>query len=409
MKYGVLSDHFDGVATKRLTAVEVNPNISHQHELNGVAPLRSLLGTDGFPSRPTTFIWLGDGSEGITERSLLTWYDARERHSTRTEWRLYYPNNAVMEQTKEGDLLVIANPSEKDGDMTVIVAQGQSTFENQLVWLFGLASNPDEEFVVEKFSREKDRELNFVATCILDQLEIPTEEPESEQLDRLLEPFGDKLPSTRCFSRFARESLPEEVSAQEDPDTALLKWMAWEEKLFRRFEECAFNKRSAENSCGASGSSLEKFIKDAKSILNRRKSRVGSALENHMEEILIASEIRYTRGARTEHGKPDFLFPGIVEYHDPKFPAQNLLMLGVKMSCKDRWRQVLSEAERIDKKHLLTLEPGISEKQTDEMRSRDLQLILPLGVHETYRKEQRSWLMNVREFVELVRQRQNVA
>lgn len=44
-------------------------------------------------------------------------------------------------------------------------------------------------------------------------------------------------------------------------------------------------------------------------------------------------------------------------------------MLGVKSTCKDRWRQVLSEAKRIDNKHLATLEPGISENQTAEMQA----------------------------------------
>ena len=43
-------------------------------------------------------------------------------------------------------------------------------------------------------------------------------------------------------------------------------------------------------------------------------------------------------------------------------------MLAAKTSCKDRWRQVLAEADRIRTKHLLTLEPAISKIQTAEMR-----------------------------------------
>ena len=61
-------------------------------------------------------------------------------------------------------------------------------------------------------------------------------------------------------------------------------------------------------------------------------------------------------------------------------------MLGAKSTCKDRWRQVLSEAQRIPNKHLLTLEPGISENQTDEMQAKRLQLILPAQLHATYRR-----------------------
>ena len=82
-------------------------------------------------------------------------------------------------------------------------------------------------------------------------------------------------------------------------------------------------------------------------------------------------------------------------------------MLGAKSTCKDRWRQVLSEAQKITHKHLLTLEPGISENQTDEMKSKNLQLVLPKSLHETYRATQLSWLMDVTSFLNLVTARQS--
>src|SRR5690606_35015935 len=78
----------------------------------------------------------------------------------------------------------------------------------------------------------------------------------------------------------------------------------------------------------------------------------------------------------------------------------------LKSTCKDRWRQVLSEADRIDEKHLLTLETAISAGQTAEMRSKRLQLVLPRGLHGTYLPAQRDWLMDVGSFVDLVRERQ---
>jgi hypothetical protein len=82
-------------------------------------------------------------------------------------------------------------------------------------------------------------------------------------------------------------------------------------------------------------------------------------------------------------------------------------MLGVKFSCKDRWRQVLAEADRIGKKHLLTLEAAISKSQTNEMQSKQLQLVLPRNLHHTYSKEQQHWLMDVAGFTKLVIERQS--
>jgi len=82
-------------------------------------------------------------------------------------------------------------------------------------------------------------------------------------------------------------------------------------------------------------------------------------------------------------------------------------MLAVKTSCKDRWRQVLAEADRISPKHLLTLEPAISEAQTNEMQASRLQLVLPSPLHETYRAPQREWLMDVAGFLALIEDRAN--
>ena len=70
-------------------------------------------------------------------------------------------------------------------------------------------------------------------------------------------------------------------------------------------------------------------------------------------------------------------------------------MLGVKTTCKDRWRQVLSEANRVPDKHLLTLESPISPAQTDEMRDHRIQLVIPRPLHQPYKPQQQQWLMSL--------------
>ena len=74
-------------------------------------------------------------------------------------------------------------------------------------------------------------------------------------------------------------------------------------------------------------------------------------------------------------------------------------MLGAKSSCKDRWRQVLAEAAKIPKKHLLTLEPGITETQTTQMKASDLQLVVPQSIQASYTEGQQAWLWNVGDFL----------
>ena len=154
---------------------------------------------------------------------------------------------------------------------------------------------------------------------------------------------------------------------------------------------------------------MDNFISFSLSVQNRRKSRVGLALENHLELLFQECGIQYSRTAVTENkSKPDFIFPGKIEYHNPQFNPMNLTMLGVKSTCKDRWRQVLAEADRINHKHLLTLEAAISTNQTDEMCAKDLQLVLPRSLHKTYTDNQREWLMDISEFAVLVSERQKM-
>jgi hypothetical protein len=106
------------------------------------------------------------------------------------------------------------------------------------------------------------------------------------------------------------------------------------------------------------------------------------------------------------HSCPDFLFPSFCAYHDSAFPASSLVMLGAKTTCKDRWRQVLSEANRIEAKHLVTLEAAISESQTAEMESHHLSLVVPQAIHTTYTVSQQPSLMTVGSFISFAKAKQ---
>lgn len=402
MKAGYLSEFFTGVAIKTLTAVETDPARSHQHEFNGNHELIRVFGraTEKY-IYPARFIYLtGGDQEPVVEDASVTWYDARQRHASRTEHRLYFPTTAVSLCAAEADLLVIGK--RQDGSVLVIVAQGQSTIANQLQWLFGLPNTPYFGFLIrEELETEQDR-IQFASTFILEQIGILVETTEEAWLDKMLAKFGGTFPTTRLFSAYARSTVPE-ANAQDDPDAALLVWMEREEILFRTLEKHLLRERLAHGFTD----DTEGFLQFALSVLNRRKSRVGLALENHLEVVFTDNKILHSRTATTEgKSRPDFLFPGSRHYHDQTVDAGLLTMLGVKSTCKERWRQVLAEAKRIDTKHLLTLEPAISKDQTREMEHHHLQLVLPKKLHQTYSPDQATRLMDLSTFVSLVRARQ---
>jgi hypothetical protein len=402
---GFLSGYFSGVAVKRLSTVETTATVSNQHEFNGTAALRRLLGDDGRLRIPARFIWLGEEQEGITVDSTLSWYDARRRNPTRTEYRLYYPANDVSRLMEAGDSFFLA--MRPDGSALVIVTPAGSTIQNQLVWLFGLDEQPELQFTTREITSESDAELDFTARYIMDELGIEVEEPEADRLDSLIEKFGAKFPTTREFPDLARFSLAH-VSPLDDPDVVLLAWLEREELLFRRLERHIVADRLRKGFMDeGSSADVDGFLAFSLSVQNRRKARAGQSLEHHLEALFLAREIRFSRGAETENrNRPDFLFPGREAYLDPAFPPARLTMLAAKSTLKDRWRQVLPEAARIPEKHLLTLEPAISENQTDQMRAEKLQLVLPEKLHQTYRPAQRDWLLTLGDFLEVVQERQ---
>lgn len=404
MKHGQLADRFAGVGVKRLSAVDAEPKTSNQHEVGTTKKMRDdFLGETHQERFPAIYIWLGGDQEGITEESWATHYDARLNKPRAAEWRLYYPSNPVTEAMREGDTLFLAK--DKSGVLWFIVAPEGSTSEQQLFWLFGLRPE-GKSFVSREFS-DGEPELDFAARFILDEIGIEFEEPEADKLDSIIDKFGTTFPKTAEFSDLARLTLPE-VHAEDDPDAALIAWLDHEEALFRRLERRVVSSRIEAGFMDKDGTDVDGFISFSLSVQNRRKSRMGHSLENHLAAVLRAHDIRHVRGAATEHNhKPDFLFPDLATYQAaPSEGDARLTMLGAKSTCKDRWRQVLAEAEKISRKHLLTLEPGISEPQTHQMEASSLQLVVPLPVQASYTAAQQGWLWSVADFIGEVRARQ---
>ena len=121
----------------------------------------------------------------------------------------------------------------------------------------------------------------------------------------------------------------------------------------------------------------------------------------------IVNELAFEEQAVTEDNKkPDFLFPNAECYHNLQFPADDLIVLGAKTTCKDRWRQVLNEAERIKDKHLFTLQPGISKNQLKEMEEYGVKLVVPQKNISTFPKDYQSSISNLSGFIAMVRAKQ---
>ncbi|ALS97175.1 type II restriction endonuclease [Lacimicrobium alkaliphilum] len=403
-----LSDIFVAAAEKYLTAVDAEPVKSNQHEIGGLkkAGIADLLGypEDGNKwSFPATIVYIGDDStDPLICEDVMSWYDTRYNKPHRTaEYRLYYRSNDVTNMFRQGDFFLIALT--RYNGLLIVVTPPDSDAELQLRSIFGSISATTDNKLRPIYIEE----AALVAPIRLMLAELGVEfyaksVSDTQLLDKMLEKFGSTFPKTKVFSDFARQFLNDKISAIDEPDEALLSWMDYEEKLFRIQERHIVSER-LKSGFGKSGHDVDEFIKFSLSVQNRRKSRVGHAFENHITEILERNKMKFECGVYTEgKHKPDFLFPSQDAYLDASFNRDKLFSLAAKTTCKDRWRQVLTEAQRISTKHLITLEPSISKEQTEQMKSLNVKLIIPTKIQYTYTEEQRVDIWSLKNFIDKI-------
>lgn len=217
-----------------------------------------------------------------------------------------------------------------------------------------------------------------------------------------------KMPSTTIMGQIAREISNRNYRFNENniidkSDFLISKWYDTEQYLFNYLENKLYypviNRHFV---------NVQDFLEQAKVLINSRKSRAGKSLEHHLGEIFKLCKLRFDIQKPTEGNKrPDFIFPGITEYRNQLFNFEGLTFLGAKTTCKDRWRQVLNEANRIPNKHLFTLQNGISENQLQEMKDENLTLVVPKSNINSFSSNYHDIIMPLSGYIRLVQNKQN--
>ncbi|MBR6229852.1 MAG: restriction endonuclease [Eubacterium sp.] len=275
--------------------------------------------------------------------------------------------------------------------------------ENYLGFIFN--TDDDIQTFLDAFGltpSETNRPIEINKLC-LENLEIKAIDAFIDGLDVAFPTSYDMSYAARIiqYDVYANKSL-----AVKDPDTILLRWTEQEYRLFRSIEHSRYGEIVARGF-----DSVDNFISLANQVLNRRKSRAGKSLEHHLSAIFDENKIRYTPQARTEgNKKPDFLFPSEDAYHDMTFSVENLCTLAAKTTCKDRWRQILNEADRLrdENKYLCTMQQGISAAQMDEMQDEKVILVVPKPYITAFPADRRNRIWTVRRFVEYVKQMEGI-
>ena len=328
---------------------------------------------------------------GIPKRTIkIRWQDDFETESCFT----YYESKNELRITRFGRGFPFLKP-EQTGTLFVFTKQTDIDYSGY----FLETDDEIEEFLVTFGISPTE------TNSLIDIQKVSAETQEKLSIQEFINNLDVDFPASDVMSAAARAIEEKTYDHIEyirlNPDEKIISWTNMEYTLFRALEYARYGEIITKGF-----QSVDEFVRVANVVLNRRKSRAGKSLEHHLSAIFDGNCIEYSSQAVTEgNKKPDFLFPSQEAYHDHGFSVDYIVSLAAKTTCKDRWRQVLNEADRLrDKpKYLCTLQQGISGAQMDEMQAENVILVVPKPYIATYPKDRRDRIWTLARFVQYVK------
>ena len=331
------------------------------------------LEKDTIPKRIVKIKWQGD----IITESCFTYYESKNELRI-TRFGRGFP---FIKPDQTGALFVFTKQSEVDYSGYFL-----ETEEDIEAFLNAFGISPTETNSL--INTEKVQPETYEKTEIQEFINgLKVDFPPSEEMSAAARNIHEKVYNHSEFIKI-------------NPDRMVIGWTNMEYTLFRALEYARYG-----DAITKGFESVDEFIRVANMVLNRRKSRAGKSLEHHLSAIFDGNNIKYSSQTVTEGSKkPDFIFPSIDAYHNSSFSVNNLTSLAAKTTCKDRWRQILNEADRLKgkPKYLCTLQQGISAAQMDEMQSESVILVVPKPYISTYPSDRQNRIWTISRFVEFV-------
>ncbi len=362
---GATGGHQVGVYIPSGIVAELFPSIDHTSEKNPSVLLRATYSSH----------------ECVDSEVRAIYYSNKYFGQTRNEKRI----------TRWGAGSPLQDP-ENTGALSVLAFEHEPGRDSKSVDVWVCVS-PEEEDVLESAVGEIiPGTLMFGPASEI--LGVLASRPKISQKEYVIpESWKQNFPSGLEIIQYAAGYYPTVVTS---PDDQLLERRRIEYDLFLMVEEI-----HVLDIIRQGFGSVDDFIAMANSVSNRRKSRAGKSLELHLEHIFIEHGLHHFSTQCITEGKkkPDFLFPSAAAYHDDHFPTEKLRMLAVKTTCKDRWRQALNEANKINNIYLFTLQEGVSVAQFKEMKAEGVTLVVPSPLHKKYPEEIRGELLTLDDFI----------
>ena len=303
--------------------------------------------------------------------------------------------NVVTESLEEGELVLFF--LKRSGMLAIVVFDKGCSAEAEVRRLLCLEATTDIQ-LISAAHRDAIAQQPLLRSVAI-ELGLATIRVDDSIVRDAIKLGRGGFPSTQQMSKLAREtaSLPKDA----DADSALLAFMQQEEAIFFSVENALVSEAISKPF-----ESVDQFMELSLSLQNRRKSRAGKALEHHFAWLLKQRGVRFAPQAKTEGtSSTDFIMPGESEYAEPSYPSSRLVSVAAKRTLKDRWRQVLRESGRTEFKHLLTLDPDITEAQLQDIRAAKVILAMPKSIRDTYPPGMAAQILTVEELIQDIEER----
>lgn len=123
-------------------------------------------------------------------------------------------------------------------------------------------------------------------------------------------------------------------------------------------------------------SDVDKFLM---SIFQSRKSRAGKAFEFIIRELFIRADVPFSEQITIDGAKPDFVMPS-AEYFEER--PLDCMLFTAKRTLRERWRQVVTEANKSYSYFLATLDDKVTESQLKQAATHKLYIVVPAQIKE---------------------------
>jgi hypothetical protein len=125
---------------------------------------------------------------------------------------------------------------------------------------------------------------------------------------------------------------------------------------------------------------FEEFDSFFMSIFQSRKSRAGEAFEHMIRSLFKSLDYPFSEQINIDGAKPDFILPSADYFRQRPLEC---IIFTAKRTLRERWRQVVTEANKGYGFFLATIDEKISKSQIEQMANHKVYLVVPKKIKES--------------------------